>query len=86
LTDSQVVASSCTFVLLLLFWIVTWNEAAVSSSLLLGLSQVSTFDHFDTFARGVIDLKDVLYFLAFIGLFLGLTLQAMGSRRWRGRR
>jgi ABC-2 type transport system permease protein len=86
LTDSQVVASSCTFVLLFLFWIVTWNEAAVSSSLLLALSQVSTFDHFDAFARGVIDLKDVLYFAMFIAFFLGLTLQSMGARHWRGRR
>jgi ABC-2 type transport system permease protein len=41
LTDSQVVASSCTFVILLLFWIVTWNEAAVSSGLLTTLSQLS---------------------------------------------
>ena len=64
LTDSQVVASSCTFVLLLLFWIITWNEAAVSSTLLTALSQLSTFDHFFSFARGVIDLKDVDVFRA----------------------
>ena len=86
LTDSQVVASSCTFVLLLLFWILTWNEAAVSSPLLTALSQLSTFDHFDTFARGVIDLKDVTYFALFIALFLFLTLRSMESRQWRGRR
>ena len=86
LTDSQVVASSCTFVLLLLFWILTWNEAAVSSSLLTALSQLSTFDHFFSFARGVIDLKDLTYFVLFIALFLFLTLRSMESRRWRGRR
>ena len=86
LTDSQVVASSCTFVLLLLFWILTWNEAAVSSTLVTVLSQASTFDHFYAFARGVIDLKDVTYFALFIGFFLFLTLQSMGSRQWRGRR
>ncbi len=86
LTDSQVVASSCTFVLLLLFWIITWNEAAVSSTFLTVLSQLSTFDHFFSFARGVIDLKDVTYFVLFIGLFLFLTLRSMESRHWRGRR
>lgn len=86
LTESQVVASSCTFVLLLLFWILTWNEAAVSSTLLIVLSQLSTFDHFFSFARGVIDLKDVTYFVLFIALFLFLTLRSMESRRWRGRR
>ena len=86
LTDSQVVASSCTFVLLLLFWILTWNEAAVSSSMVTVLSQVSTFDHFHSFSRGVIDLKDVAYFVIFVGVFLFLTLRSMESRQWRGRR
>jgi len=86
LTDSQVVASSCTFVLLFLFWIITWNEAAVSSTLLTALSQLSTFDHFFGFARGVIDLKDVTYFVLFIALFLFLTLRSMEARHWRGRR
>ena len=86
LTDSQVVASSCTFVVLLLFWIITWNEAAVSSTLLTALSQLSTFDHFFSFARGVIDLKDVTYFVLFIAFFLFLTLRSMESRHWRGRR
>jgi ABC-2 type transport system permease protein len=86
LTDSQVVASSCTFVILLLLWIVTWNEAAVSSGLLTTLSQLSTFDHFWTFSRGVIDLKDVTYFVLFIAFFLFLTLRSMESRQWRGRR
>jgi ABC-2 type transport system permease protein len=86
LTESQVVASSCTFVLLLLFWIITWNEAAVSSTFLTALSQLSTFDHFFSFARGVIDLKDLTYFVLFIAFFLFLTLRSMESRRWRGRR
>ena len=86
LTDSQVVASSCTFVLLLLFWILTKNEAAVSSTVVTVLSQASTFDHFDVFSRGVIDLKDVAYFAFFIGFFLFLTLRSMESRQWRGRR
>ena len=62
------------------------NEAAVSSSLVTVLSQVSTFDHFHSFSRGVIDLKDVAYFVLFVGLFVFLTLRSMESRQWRGRR
>ena len=56
----------------------------MSSTLLTALSQLSTFDHFFSFARGVIDLKDVTYFVLFIALFLFLTLRSMESRRWRG--
>ncbi len=68
LTDSQVVASSCTFVLLLLFWILTWNEAAVSSTIVTVLSQASDLRSLLHFARGVIDLKDCAYFVIFIEL------------------
>jgi hypothetical protein len=85
LTDSQVVASRAPS-----SWLLPLdphlNEAAVSSSLVTVLSQVSTFDHFHSFSRGVIDLKDVAYFVLFVGLFVFLTLRSMESRQWRGRR
>ena len=35
-------------------------------------------------ARGVIDTHDVVFFLLFVAFFLFLTLQALGSRAWRG--
>jgi len=32
----------------------------------------------------VIDLRDVVFFLALIALFLFLALRALGARSWRG--
>lgn len=86
LTESQVVAGMATTGILLLFWIMSWNEAATSPGLLRILVRVSMFDHFQTFARGVIDARDVAYFLSFIGFFGFLTLRVLESRKWRGRR
>ena len=86
LTESQVVAGMATIGILLFFWIVSWNEAATSPQLLRLLIRVSMFDHFQTFARGVIDAQDVAYFLSFIGFFGFLTLRVLESRKWRGRR
>jgi ABC-2 type transport system permease protein len=86
LTESQVVAGMATIGILLLFWILSWNEAATSPGLLRVLIRVSMFDHFQTFARGVIDVQDVAYFLSFIGFFGFLTLRALEARKWRGRR
>ena len=65
---------------------VSWNEAATSPGLLRMLIRVSMFDHFQTFARGVIDAQDLAYFLSFIGFFGFLTLRVLESRKWRGRR
>ena len=86
LTESQVVAGMATMGILLLFWIVSWNEAATSPGLLRVLIRVSMFDHFQTFAHGVIDAQDLSYFLSFIGFFGFLTLRVLESRKWRGRR
>jgi ABC-2 type transport system permease protein len=86
LTESQVVAAIGTLGILLLFWVLTWNEAASSPQLLRVLTRLSMFDHFQGFARGVIDLQDVAYFIFFVTFFCFLTLRVLDSRKWRGRR
>ncbi|MBI4515400.1 MAG: ABC transporter permease subunit [Deltaproteobacteria bacterium] len=84
LTENQVVAAIATLGILLMFWALTWNEAASSPPVLRVLAQLSMFDHFETFVRGVIDLRDVLYFVCFIAFFNFLTLRVLESRTWRG--
>ncbi|HQW04292.1 MAG: gliding motility-associated ABC transporter permease subunit GldF [Flavobacteriales bacterium] len=39
-------------------------------------------DHYTSLSRGVVDLRDVLYFLGTITVFLLLTRTALQSRRW----
>jgi len=39
-------------------------------------------DHYASLSRGVVDLRDVLYFLGTITVFLLLTRTALQSRRW----
>lgn len=84
LTDSQVLAAAVTFTLLLLFWVMTWNEAAVGAPALSVLSKFSLFDRFYVFSRGGIDSRDVTFLVLFSGVFLAWTVLALGSRRWRG--
>ncbi len=43
------------------------------------------FDHFETFARGVIDAGDLAYFVAVPAFFVFLTLRVLEARQWRGR-
>lgn len=38
--------------------------------------------HYDSLSRGVIDSRDVLYFLSVIALFILLTRTALASRKW----
>ena len=86
LTENQIVAALVTSGIILTFWFIDWNEAAVSPSVAVVLHHLSFFEHFYNFVRGVIDTKDIIYFMLFIFFFLFLTLRSLESRRWRGLR
>lgn len=84
LTDSQLVAGAATYGVLLFFWLLNWNEAAVNEGWLRVLRPLALFDRFELFATGGVDTKDVVYFVLFTTVFLVVTLLALESRRWRG--
>jgi ABC-2 type transport system permease protein len=86
LTETQLIAAMFTYGIILLLWNLSWNEAAVPGSWLGLVSQFCAYDHFEPFARGVIDLKDVAYFVGITVFMWFLTMRSMESRQWRGRR
>jgi ABC-2 type transport system permease protein len=48
------------------------------------LSALSITDHFDDFAKGVIAVSHLVYYLSFISFGLFLTTKSVDSERWRG--
>ena len=38
--------------------------------------------HYDSISRGVVDTRDIIYFLSLISVFLGLTYIVLDSRKW----
>jgi ABC-2 type transport system permease protein len=48
-------------------------------SLLLGLS---VNEHYQSISRGVLDTRDLVYFITVVCLFLGLTKLILGGRKW----
>lgn len=84
LTENQVVSAMVTYGILVFFWFFTWNEEAANRELMRMLLNLSLFDRFFNFTRGVIDTRDVSFFVLFLGLFLFLTWQSLATRKWRG--
>ena len=84
LTESQLIAGAATYGVLLSFWMLNWNEAAMSEGVLGVMKPLSLFDRFETFAQGGIDTRDVSYLVLFTVTFLGCTFFALDARRWRG--
>ena len=68
----------------LLFWVISWFSESVGPTTSQVLSYLSITEHFDDFAKGVIDTKHVIYYLSFISFGLFLTLKSVDSERWRG--
>jgi ABC-2 type transport system permease protein len=84
LTENQIVAAVATFGTLLFFWVISWASESAGGNLGRVLQHLSITEHFESFAKGVIDSKDVIYYLNLIVLSLFLTLRSLDSKRWRG--
>jgi len=84
LTKNQIVAGTATFGVFLLLWIVSWIGDGFGPRVQAVLSYLSITEHFDDFAKGVIDTKHLVYYLSFITFGLFLTAKSVDSERWRG--
>jgi ABC-2 type transport system permease protein len=84
LTENQIVAGFGTFGVLLGLWIIGWGAEFAGGTLRAVLQYLSITEHMDTFSRGLIDTKDIVYYLSAIALALFLALRSLDSKRWRG--
>ena len=81
LTDQPTVAAISTFGVLLMLWIIDWagsNEAGHISGL---FAYLSILRHFESLLRGVFDSSDVIYYLLFVTVFLGLSIRRLDADR-----
>jgi ABC-2 type transport system permease protein len=83
MTKNQIVAGAATFGVCLLLWVIGWPGEYETASWARVLSYTSVITHFESFAKGVLDLKDAVYYVTLIFLGLFLTTRSMESIRWR---
>lgn len=83
LTRNQIVAGAVGFAAALVLWILNWTTSFGNSTTIQVLNYLSIVSHLDGFTRGVIDSKDLIYYLSMIFLGLFLTARSLESARWR---
>ena len=83
LTKNQIIAAGATFGVCLLLWILEWVAGYETSTWARVLSYMSVITHYESFARGVLDSKDAIYYVTLIFLGLFFTSRSMESLRWR---
>jgi len=82
--ENQIMAGTATFVVLLMFWVIGWRGDAAGGIWKTILSELSIIEHFDTFAKGIFDTKDIVYYVNFTLLALFIGLKSLETRRWKG--
>jgi ABC-2 type transport system permease protein len=83
LTRNQIIAGGATFAVCLMLWVLDWVSAYDQSAWAKVISYLSVVTHFEPFSKGVIDTKDVIFYLSMIFFGLFLTTRSVESLRWR---
>ena len=83
LTPNQIVAFITGFVIIFALFMLDKVIFVFPSGIASIMEYLSVGYHLDNLARGVIDSRDVLYYLSLIGLFLFLAVRSLESRKWR---
>jgi len=83
LTKNQIIAGAVTFGVCLLLWVLEWVAGYESATWAQVLAYLSVLTHFDSFSKGLLSSKDVVYYVTLIVLGLFLTARSLESLRWR---
>lgn len=83
-TDNQIVALISTVLLCGLFYVVGSSGVTDFAGQFLGelLRSIGVGSRFESIQRGVVDLRDLVYYLSLTGIFLTLNVLSLISKRW----
>lgn len=83
LTEHQVISAGIGFAVLLFFWIIGWVAEWTNPQLGAIFRELSLILHFEDMTRGVLDTKDIAFFVFFITFFLFASLATLEIRSWK---
>jgi ABC-2 type transport system permease protein len=83
LTRNQIIAGAVTFGICLLLYVLEWVSGYETATWAKVLAYISVNSHFESFAKGVLDAKDAIFYVTVIFLGLFLTARSIESLRWR---
>ena len=83
LTKNQIVAGALTFGVFLMLWVLDWANQYSQSTIGKLCAYLAIPPHFEQFSKGVIELKDTVYYLSAITLGLFLSKRSLESMRWK---
>jgi len=64
-------------------WTLGWAEDPSAGPVMKAVAYLGVTSHMEDMVKGVLDLKDVVFYLSFIAFGLFLAHQSLESQRWR---
>ncbi len=83
LTRNQIVAGILSFCLFLGMWTLGWAEDPMGGGLTKVVAYLGVTTHLEDLVKGVVDVKDVVFYLSVIAFGIFLAHQSVESQRWR---
>ena len=81
MTEQPTVAAISTFGLLLLLWILDWAGSTGTEDKDAVLAYLSLLTHYDALLKGIVNTKDIIYYLLFTGTFLVMSIRRLDAER-----
>jgi len=83
LTRNQIVAGILSFCLFLGMWTLGWADSPTAGPVLQVVAYLGVTSHLEDLVKGVLDLKDIVFYLSVITFGIFLAHQSVESQRWR---
>jgi ABC-2 type transport system permease protein len=83
LTNNQIIAFVVSAGILMLLYFADAGAGVMTGIWSTLIDEIGMRSHFGDFERGVIDTKNIAYYLSVTAVFLFLSIRALESRRWR---
>ena len=83
LSENQIVAAALSFGCLLFLFVLGWMESLTTGWIKEAFANLAMLNHFQGLTKGVINLKDLTYFIFLSFFCLFGTLRVLESKQWR---
>ncbi|HHT9131197.1 MAG TPA: ABC transporter permease [Candidatus Tripitaka californicus] len=83
LTRNQIVAGVLGIVTLVILFYLGFAVSGTEGWYVPVLQYVGTYDHWEPFTKGLVDTKDVIYYVSITVLCLFITIRTLESSKWR---
>lgn len=84
ITDNQIVAFLVAVFLSLFFYLGFGSMVSFFGSFGLWVNNLGMEAHYSSMSRGVLDTRDLIYFLSLITLFIFMATYSVAQKKWRG--